>query len=123
MVPRGQGRRRSALLHACFMRLPAQHPAPDCPAALSLQDGKIHSAIIERGTGSQNPHFYNITCTPVIDRQGNIQGIMELAEPVSEKAGTENGLKVSQQLFYQFIDNANDAIISCNSDGNIRALQ
>ncbi|MCX5904968.1 MAG: PAS domain S-box protein [Proteobacteria bacterium] len=70
-------------------------------------------------SGSQNPRFFNITCTPVIDRQGNIQGIMELAEPVSEKAGTENKLKDLQQQYYQFIDNANDAIISCSNDGNI----
>ena len=108
-----------ALCYTFFYAPAGAAPCPECPAALCLQDGKIHSAIIERGAGSQNPHFYNITCTPVIDRQGNIQGIMELAEPVSEKAGTENRLKDLQQQYYQFIDNANDAIISCSSDGNI----
>lgn len=108
-----------ALCYTFFYAPAGAAPCPECPAALCLQDGKIHSAIIERGAGPQNPHFYNITCTPVIDRQGNIQGIMELAEPVSEKAGIENKLKDLQQQYYQFIDNANDAIISFNHDGDI----
>jgi PAS domain S-box-containing protein len=88
---------------------------PGCPAALSLQDGKIHAAVIEHDAGGACAHYFTIICAPIIDSRGCIQGIMELAE--SEPAVPETSLH--QELYPRLLDSLNDAIISCDGDGTI----
>jgi hypothetical protein len=100
--------------HCCRCLYARKSPCPGCPAALSLQDGKVHSAVIEHGTGDPSPRYFTTICAPIIDPQGCIQGIMELAEPAP--AEPESSL---EELFPQLIDSANDAIISCDSNGTI----
>jgi len=108
-----------ALCYRCFFAPDREVPCPGCPAALCLKDGLIHSAVIDRGLDLQTPRYYNVICAPIIDHRGCAQGVMELVEPASEQAGIENRMHMLQQLFSRFVDTANDAIVSCNHDGDI----
>ena len=108
-----------ALCYHCFYAPGSEMHCPGCPAEQCLQDGKVHSAEIEKRSPANTPIYYKITCTPVIDKQGHVLGFMEIAENITGKIGVENKLKELESQYYQFIETASDAIIICNAEGEI----
>ena len=108
-----------SLCYKCFYSPESETPCPGCPAELSRQDGKVHSAVIEKCSSANHPQYFKITCTPVMDKNSSCIGVIEIAENITEKVGLEHKIHALESQYYQLIDTANDAIIACNTDGNI----
>ena len=108
-----------SLCYKCFYSPASETPCPGCPAELSRQDGKVHSAVIQKCSITNHPQYFKITCTPVMDKNGFFMGVVEIAENITEKVGMEHKIHALESQYYQLIDTANDAIISCNAAGNI----
>ena len=108
-----------SLCYQCFCAPDRQAPCPACPAELSRHDGKVHSAVIEKCSHANHPQYFRITCTPVLDKNSLCIGVIEIAENITEQVGMEHKIHALESRYYQIIDTANDAIISCNADGNI----
>jgi PAS domain S-box-containing protein len=108
-----------SLCYQCFYAPESEAPCPGCPAELSRCDGKVHSAVIEKRALDNHPQYFKITCTPVMDKNSLFLGVIEIAENITEKVGMEDKIHSLESRYYQLIDTASDAIISCNAAGTI----
>ncbi len=105
--------------HKCFYSPDSESPCPGCPAELARQDGKVHTAVIQKFTATNHPQYFKITCAPVVDKHHSFMGIMEIAENITGNVGIEHKFQALEAQYYQLLNTANDAIIACNAAGNI----
>ncbi len=91
----------------------------NCPAVKSFEDGEKHTEFIESKDGRL---VYKVSATPLKGPDGNIWGAIEISEDVTEKIMHEKLLHEMETQCRQIIENAYDAIITFNINGNIVSL-
>ncbi|RWX74802.1 PAS domain S-box protein [Neorhizobium lilium] len=71
-------------------------------------------------TGTLEPVWMNLDCSPIIDESGDPCGVMAIVIETTEKVRAEKALKASEEQSRQIIDGAVDyAIIALDLDGRI----
>ncbi len=75
---------------------------PNCAVAKSFADGRVHSAEEEViGRDGTVRYFLNLT-TPIVDRDGNINSVMEMATDVTALRTLEQELRLSEEKYRLF---------------------
>jgi len=77
------------ICHRSFNWPPREAPCPDCPTLKTLQDGIIHEGIAETPT-HDGTRFYRIIASPLFDHDGNITGVIEMVDDVTESKRAEH---------------------------------
>jgi len=83
---------------------------PNCAVEKSFRDGCIHTAEeVVTGKDGKNRHFLNLAA-PIIDRDGGIIAVMEMATDVTDLRRLESELRKSEEKYRLFFNNDPNAI-------------
>ncbi len=83
---------------------------PNCAVEKTFSDGRVHTAEeTVTGQDGQPRYFLNITA-PILDRQGNIISVMEMATDVSDIRHLQTELRKSEEKYRLFFNNDPNAI-------------
>jgi PAS domain S-box-containing protein len=61
----------------------------------------------------------NVVMTPLLDEAGRLRGFSKVTRDISERKRIEDALAASEERFRNLAENANDAIVSADSRGNM----
>jgi two-component system cell cycle sensor histidine kinase/response regulator CckA len=92
-----------------------QAPCEDCPVALARETGLPQRA---EKTTSDGRTWY-LRGYPVIDRQGQTVGLIELIQDITERKRAEEALRESEQRYRSLFEESRDAVYSVSRDGEI----
>lgn len=93
-------------------------PCPECPAVFTIREGKKSQAQI-RYQSDKGLASFNISSSPLKGPEGESAGVLLLVEDVTEKIKKEKAFLELETKYRQIIENARDAIISFNRQGEI----
>ncbi len=91
---------------------------PGCPATKTFASGEKATALMERQMDSGN-RMYKILCAPLNGPDGEIWGALSILDDVTEEVHKEEKVKQLEAQYIQIIENASDAIIIFNRQGEI----
>ncbi len=83
-------------------------PPGTCPMEHLLDSGKLETEIMEQEALGG---WFLVSCTPILDDEGNVEKIIHIATDVSEKKMAEEALKASEERFRAIFDHAHDGML------------
>ena len=96
-----------------------QNPPDFCPHVMLLKDQKEHTVEIhEDRLGGE----FLVTCTPLLDKGGQLLGSVHIARDITERKKAEEALKVSEERFRNVIDATGEYVFEINAHGVITFL-
>jgi len=94
-------------------------PCPACPAVESIRTGRHNRAVIECRHPERGDISYRVSCAPLKSADGQICGILEIAEDVTADVRQEREHRDREIRYRNIIENASDVIIIFTLDGTI----
>lgn len=92
----------------------------DCPAKESFEKGKITRAVIKRFVGYKK-FVFDVTACPVFDKEGQVAGIVELIDDITEKQNSEYNIK-KRIAYEEGISKCSQILLQMPSDALQRVL-
>ncbi|MCP4756057.1 MAG: PAS domain S-box protein [Proteobacteria bacterium] len=83
-----------------------EKPCENCPTVRAFQTRKSEHSIIHSPDG----RIWDEGGEPAFDVQGNLLGVVEIAQDITERKRTEEALKKSEERYRTVVDNAIEAI-------------
>ncbi|MEN8217217.1 MAG: PAS domain S-box protein, partial [Pseudomonadota bacterium] len=77
----------------------------DCPSRKTLQDGKLHEAVIDKSVGNQILN-YRVVSTPLLDAKGNVVAAIEMVEDITKRRQVEKRIQKSEERFRKVFEEA-----------------
>lgn len=94
------------------------HVCEGCPVAMSFYDGKIHTA--QRiGITPHGLKYFELTASVIQDSTGKIIAGIELGKDITRQKNAEKALKESEEKYYALMNQAGDAILLADINGNL----
>ncbi len=84
------------ICYKAFNDPPGEKICHYCPVCKTLQDGLVHEAITETPAGNEIRN-YRIISSPLTDKDGNITGVIEMVDDITEKLKMEEELIKSHE--------------------------
>jgi signal transduction histidine kinase len=85
------------LCHAHINSPPRTKPCALCPTVRTLQDGRVHEAVIEKNAGAHRRR-YRVVSSPILDSEGQVTAAIEMTEDITERLELEAQLRQQQKL-------------------------
>lgn len=97
MVTRRHGKSQEELKgNKCYQAYHGfSEPCSDCSVVISIKTGETHTAVHR----SPDDLYWQVTGTPVKDKQGKMIGVLETALNITDLVKTEQALRVSEERF------------------------
>ncbi len=90
------------------------HPCENCPTLKVFETNQSEHAIMHTPDG----RVWDERGEPVVDKQGNLIGVVEIAQDITELKQTEDALRESEEKYRIIFENAGDAIAIHDFEGN-----
>ncbi|MFP4435493.1 MAG: response regulator [Phycisphaerae bacterium] len=71
-------------------------PCPWCPVIKALEDGKVHETIARKELDGEE-YTFRIVASPVLDRDGQVSHVIEMAEDITERSRDEQQMERYRQ--------------------------
>ncbi len=84
-----------------------------CPAAMTFEDGKIHTAEMSNSNGIT----WEITSSPMFDEDGSVYSVVEITRDISSRKKTEEALSQSEQHLQAILQAMQDLIFVVDKKG------
>ena len=94
----------------------SEMPPSRCPMEHMLNSRHLETTEIEMEALSCT---YLVSCTPVFDRQGNLEKIIHIATDITERKRTEAALKESEKILQTIIETEPECVKLLDADGNL----
>ncbi len=97
-------------------------PCGHCPAALTFEDGKEHTA---HQVGTQKdgaPVYYSVTTSPLSRGEEGVEHVIEMATDVTPIRELENKLLDAHNFYESLIRNSATGILAVGTDGHTRVM-
>jgi len=108
------------LCHSCLYSC-RETACENCPAGESLRTGSDTTSLIEHTSDDGGFSCYRVTCSPLKDLDGSVQGIIEIAENITAAVTDAREHRDHEKLYRQIMESANDAILVFSCDGTVIA--
>ncbi|MFP4460380.1 MAG: ATP-binding protein [Candidatus Zixiibacteriota bacterium] len=94
---------------------------PWCPSAWSMHTGEANSAIVPFPFSSEKPDkWLELTAFPIMNQEGEIDGVIEYIKDVTEKKNAEDELKRKTRLLDQVFNGIQEGICLLDADHRIK---
>jgi len=99
-------------------------PCVPCPVCRTLKTGRSDYEVVPKtGAGGKVVGWLDLFSFPLIDREsGRPTGVIEYVRDITERRRIEVALRESEQKYRAIIENASDAILIADTDGNLLEL-
>jgi PAS domain S-box-containing protein len=104
------------LCYCAFNDPPRAEVCSYCPVVKTLQDGEVHEAVTDTPRGGSVVN-YRIVSSPLKDEAGQVRGVIEMVEDITQRTRMEEALRASELRFRALVDNTFDAITVLRPDG------
>lgn len=84
--------------YEAFNDPPRSEPCTYCPVVKTLQDGGVHESITATPCGETVRH-YRIISTPIKDPEGQITGVIEMVEDITEREEAAQRVQKSEEKY------------------------
>jgi two-component system cell cycle sensor histidine kinase/response regulator CckA len=91
---------------------------PNCPARITLADGKVHESVLDRPEDDGIKH-YRVVSSPLKDKKGKIIAAVEMVEDITEQKKAQESLQRSEVKYRELVQNANSIILRMDSQGKV----
>ncbi len=112
---KGSGKSRDELVNAkCYEIFHGNdEPPPNCPMEVLLESASLET--VEMEMDSLGSH-YLVSCTPVLDEDGNIEKAIHVATDITKLKQAEEELRKSETLFRRIVETASEGVWSMDGD-------
>jgi PAS domain S-box-containing protein len=99
-------------------------PCENCPTVKTIATGEIHKSLLPViGQDGSQQGWLDLFSFPLLDEDGNVEGVVEYVRDVRDRIEAETALRESEEKYRALYDSANDAIfmventtiIDCNA--------
>lgn len=105
----------------CFALFKRRHePCPECPAMRTFTDGTSHSAAMIGTSRSGAPTHYVVSTAPLLQAEGEVSHVIEMALDVTESHHLEQELTQAHILREALVETSQDAIVVLDDRGRIK---
>ncbi len=95
-------------------------PCGHCPAALSFEDGREHTAQQVGVTKDGKPTYYVVTTTPLSRGEAGVEHVIEMATDVTPIRELEIKLQEAHHFYESLIHNTGTGIVAVDKEGKTR---